>query len=101
MSTEDSGNEATAYTEMAPADRALTWAEEIRSRPLNDEQATELAKVYAALAAVEAQNRTAAALEALREPLEWFRHYVMLTVGESAPEGVSADEDPQTEGVPE
>ena len=35
---------------VTPADRALQWADDIRSRPLNDTQAIELAKVYALLA---------------------------------------------------
>lgn len=37
-------------TELTAADRALQWADDIRSRPLNDTQAIELAKVYALLA---------------------------------------------------
>lgn len=37
-----------------PYDRAASWAEEIRSQPLLDEQAIELAKVYATLAVADA-----------------------------------------------
>lgn len=60
--SEDSETKS-AYT------RALEWAEDIRTRPLDDAAATELAKVYAALASVEAYERAARALEALREPV--------------------------------
>ena len=82
--SEDSGNEPVAYK--PPKQRALEWAEDIRSRPLTDEQAIALAQVYAPLAAVEAQERTTAALEALSAPLERFLGYMGLSGTVPAPE---------------
>lgn len=93
-STEDSGNEAVAYK--PPHQRALEWADDIRTRPLTDEQAIALAQVYASLSAVEAQDRTTAALKALQQPLEQFLAYMGLSGTVSTPEKpVSADVGPQ------
>lgn len=90
---EDSRNEPVAYK--SPRDRALEWADDIRTRPLDDEQAIQLAQVYASLAAVEQQERTAAALEALRQPLEQFLAYMGLSGSVSPPpEAVSEHEGP-------
>lgn len=82
--SEDSGNEPVAYK--PPKQRALEWAEDIRSRPLTDEQAIALAQVYASLAAVEAQERTTTALEALSAPLERFPGYMGLSGTVQVPE---------------
>lgn len=50
--------------------RALEWAEDIRTRPLTDEQAIALASVYAVLASVEAQEDATRALVGLHTSAE-------------------------------
>lgn len=97
MTAEDSENEAPTSLKQ----RALGWVEDIRTRPLTDEQATEVAKVYAALAAVEIYERSAAALEALRQPLEQFLDIYALSGGPMPPtsptEPTAAPDKPPTE----
>lgn len=46
----ESSSPGAAAPELSYATRAAEWAEDIRSRPLTDPQAIELAKVYALLA---------------------------------------------------
>jgi hypothetical protein len=97
VSKEDFENEADTGTAELKSNRqrAQQLVDDILARPLTDDQATELAKVYATLAAVDMQERTVAAVEAIREPLGRFLAYVGLSGGLSAPEGVSEDdEDP-------
>lgn len=93
-SEEDSGNETPELQpedlqdlaqDLDPAARARQWADDIRTRPLDDDQATALAAVYASLAAVEAYERTARALEALQQPLERFLALWSLSGGPEAP----------------
>lgn len=79
--------------------RAHRWAEDIRSRPMTDEQTTELAKVYGILAVVEALEATTAAVEAIRTPLGKLLAYIGLAGGLIAPEAVSQhDSDEQDTG---
>lgn len=95
-SEEDFGNDPVAYK--PPGQRALEWAEDIRTRPLTDEQAISLAQVFASLAAVEQQERIARALEALQQPLEQFLAIWSLSGGPDIPEAVSeSTEAPSTE----
>lgn len=81
QATEDSRNDpetsAVAYSghdyrdpETSHGQRAYNLAETVRAAPLTDDQATELAKVYAALEAAAGHERTTEALRALQQPLE-------------------------------
>lgn len=107
---EDFGNDPVAYK--PPGQRALEWAEDIRTRPLTDEQAISLAQVFASLAAVEQQERLVQALEtittrleAMQQPLEDARGSLerflalwSLSGGPEAPTAVSeTTEAPSTE----
>ena len=56
------------FVELSYAIRAAEWAEDIRSRPLTDPQAIELAKVYALLAIEQQLSRLGTPSELIAAP---------------------------------
>lgn len=62
-------SESSPPQQLSYADRAAAWADDIRSRPLDDSQAIELAKVYALLA-VEQRLSALIPTETTHSPLE-------------------------------
>lgn len=64
----ESSSPGAAEPELSYATRAAEWAEDIRSRPLTDPQAIELAKVYALLAIEQQLSRLGNPSELIASP---------------------------------